>query len=119
MFVRNLLTLSKFKSFSAILVAIMINGIQVEQAAAFTANEVVNQMTAKERSTYLAGIVDGLAQARFVKDKPDQTGVKCIYNWYYQGGEKNESRITQWFTKHHEKPANALLYVLIKKECGA
>ena len=39
-------------------------------AHAFTANEVLNKMKPEERQAYLAGIVDGLAQARWIKDKP-------------------------------------------------
>ena len=101
------------------LMAIMINGIQADEAAALTANEVLNKMSVDERAGYFSGVVDGLAQARWIRDKPDQTGMKCIQDWYYTGGEPNHKRIYAWLNKHSGKPANALLYVLIKKECGA
>jgi len=119
MFVRNLLTLSKSSFIPAILIATMINGIQVKEAAALTANDVLNKMSADERAGYFSGVVDGLSQARWIKDKPDQVGMQCIQNWYYQGGASQHQRIHTWFDKHLDKPANALLYVLIKKECGA
>lgn len=119
MFVRNLLTLSKFKPLFAILVAIMINGINAEEAAALTANDVLNNMSSKEQTSYVAGVVGGLAQARWVSDKPDQTGMRCINEWFYNGQEKKWNQIDAWFSKHLDKPANALLYILIKKECGS
>ena len=75
-------------------------------------------MGAKERGVYLAGLVDGMAQARWVRDKPNQSGVRCLNDWFYKGGDKVQSRIEQWFKRHSEKPSNALLYVLVKKECG-
>lgn len=119
MFVRKLLTLSKSSFIPAILIATMINGIHVKEAAALTANDVLNNMSSKEQTSYVAGVVGGLAQARWVKDKPDQTGMNCINNWFYNSQEKKWNQIDTWFKKHLEKPANALLYVLIKKECGA
>lgn len=87
-------------------------------AFAFTANEVVNEMSEQDRRTYLAGLVDGLAQGRWIKDKPETTGVQCVYNWYYQGGEAVHTTINQWFSRHLDTEANGLLYILIKRECG-
>ncbi|MEO1748334.1 MAG: hypothetical protein AAFR27_06910 [Pseudomonadota bacterium] len=87
-------------------------------AFAFTANEVVNEMSEQDRRTYLAGLVDGLAQGRWIKDKPDTAGVQCVYNWYYQGGEAVHTTINQWFSRHLDTEANGLLYILIKQECG-
>ena len=89
-------------------------------AIAQTADEVLNEMEPVRRTGYIAGMIEGLAIARWMKDKPDKTGMKCIYDWYYNGDtKKNFNRITQWFERHPDKPPGALLYVLIKKDCGA
>jgi hypothetical protein len=87
-------------------------------AHALTADDVMNKMTAQERSSYFAGVVEGLAQARWVADKPNTDGMQCIQNWYYGGGESNLRKIHTFFERHAEKPAAALLYVMIKQECG-
>jgi len=89
-----------------------------QQAYAFNAGEVLNKMESKERGAYLAGLVDGMAQSRWVRDKPDASGTQCIIDWFYKGGDAVQSRIEQWFRHHLEKPSNALLYVLVRKECG-
>ena len=113
------LTLSKSSRISAILLAMTITSFQAAETWAFTDDEVANKMTPKERGTYLAGVVDGLAQARFVKDKPQQAGMQCILNWFYKGGEMNNRRIDTFLARHPDKPASALIHVLVKKECGA
>lgn len=86
--------------------------------AALTAKDVLTKMGNDERFAYLAGISDGLAQARWMKDKPDETGMKCIYDWYYKGGKRKFNQVYDLLELHPDKPANAIIYVLIKKECG-
>jgi len=88
-----------------------------KDAAALTADDVLNKMTGDERFAYVSGLVDGLAYARWLSDKPDETGMQCIHNWYYQGGEERSNLVHQWFSRHLNKPADALLYVFIKREC--
>ena len=97
----------------------MINGLQVNEANALTADDVLNKMNSDQRTSYVAGVVGGLAQARWIKDKPDSAGMKCINDWFYNGQRKKWDQIRVWFSRHPKKPANALLYVLIKKECGS
>ena len=111
------LTLSKSSSIFAIL--LIMGMAHTNSSFAFTADEVVNKMSERDRSTYLAGMVDGLAQARWIADKPKADGVRCILDWYYQGGDAVQANIKQWFSRHLKTEANGLLYVLIKKECGA
>lgn len=89
-----------------------------KEAAALTADYVLNEMPAELKATYVAGLVDGFAFARWIADRPDDTGMKCIQDWYYGSGNQKWAQIEQWFARHPDKPADALLYVLIKKECG-
>jgi len=90
----------------------------VGAAWAVTADDVMNKMNSDERSSYVAGVVEGLAQTRWIADKPDPTGMRCIHDWHYKGGEENWLKIYEFFARHADKPAAALLYVMIKKDCG-
>lgn len=89
-----------------------------QEAAALSADDVLNRMTAEEQNAYIAGVVGGLAYSRFLRDRPDESGMSCIYDWYYTGTEERHRQINQWFERHLDKPAEPLLYVLIKRECG-
>ena len=95
--------------------------ITLNQAAAeqITAGSLSDNMTADERFAYIAGVTEGLAYSRFLKDRPDETGMSCIYDWFYGGKIRTRRRIDAWFARHPDKPVGTLLYVLIKKECGA
>ncbi len=83
------------------------------------ASAVLNKMNSDQRHGYISGVVEGLAYARFLRDRPNETGMKCIYDWYYTGKIKKWLKIEAWFKRHPDKPVGALLYVLTKKECGA
>ena len=87
-------------------------------AQALTADDVLNKMDAKEQASFIAGVVGGFAYSRYLRDKPDKSGMKCIYDWYYGSGETKWHNVETWFSRHPDKPAEPLLYVLIKRECG-
>ena len=87
-------------------------------ALALTAHDVLNKMSAEEQAAYLAGVVGGLAYSRYVRDTPDTSGMACIHDWYFAGETERQRQIMQWLERHSEKPAEPLLYVLIRKECG-
>ena len=90
-----------------------------KDAAALTADDVLNKMPTERGTSYLDGIVEGLATARWIKDKPDGTGVSCIYDWYFQQPKKPVvDRIYELFGKYPDQQAGALMYVLLKEECG-
>lgn len=97
-------------------VAMVLSSGQV--ANALTADDVLNQMTSEQQSSYIAGVVGGLAYARFLQDRPDQSGMSCINDWYYGSGTAKWAQIETWFARHPEKQAEPLLYVLITRECG-
>lgn len=88
------------------------------QAMALTANEVLTNMESGERFSYVSGIVDGLAYARWLAERPNEEGMQCIYGWYYSNDDSVRARILTWLERHPDKPVDALMYVLIKKECG-
>lgn len=110
--------LTSYSPFSVMILAVVAFLSGGRDAAALTADDVLNKMSAEERVAYVSGIVGGLAYSRFLRDKPDETGMNCIYDWYYTGEEARHQQITQWFERHLDKPAEPLLYILIKRECG-
>ncbi len=89
-----------------------------KDAAALTADDVLNRMNENERFAYISGVVDGLAFARWNADKPDSIGTQCIYDWYYGARTEVREIILTWLERHKDKPVDALMYVLIKQECG-
>ncbi len=113
------LILSKYQQLSVIILIMLIAGANISNASELNAGAVMNKMNADERFGYLSGVIEGLAYSRWLRDKPDSTGMSCIYNWYYKGGKKNTGRLDTWLNRHPDKPVGALMYVLIKKECGA
>jgi len=88
-----------------------------------TAGVVMERMEVRERYGYIAGIVEGLAYARFRKDtlaagSKDERGMQCIYDWFYADKEAMFVRIGQAFTKYPEHFPSTLIAVMVKKECG-
>lgn len=86
--------------------------------AAQNAGDVLDRMGSTEQASYIAGVVEGLAYSRFLRDRPDEAGMSCIYDWYYNGQAEKWTLIEQWFSRHPERPVGAMLYVLIGRDCG-
>ncbi len=87
-------------------------------ANALTAAEVRKNMSDKERGAYVAGLVEGLAQARWIKDKPDKTGMKCIYDWHFQPTTRKVNRLETLMDKYPNTQMSGIIFVLAKKACG-
>lgn len=83
------------------------NVSSVGEAHALTADDVLTVMEESEQRGFIAGAVGGLAFSRYLRDKPDQTGMNCIYDWYYQGGAENDRKIIEWFERHPDKSPEA------------
>lgn len=114
----NSLRLRKYSQLSAILLAGGMFASSGGAAQALTADDVLNNMSAEEQTAYIAGVVGGMAYSRFLRDRPDESGMSCIYDWFYTGQEARHRQINQWFERHLDRPAEPLLYVLIRQECG-
>lgn len=112
------LKLSKYSQFSIIIGGLIFTPWGHATARDLNAGFILDMPT-KERFAYIGGVVEGLAYARFLRDRPDETGMKCVNDWYYEGDDvKTWKRIEQWFNRHRDKPVGPLIHVLIKKECG-
>lgn len=79
---------------------------------------VTNEMSSKQKNAYFAGVIEGLAFARYIKDgKNAALGMNCILSWYYE--EKGTARkITLALRKFETHSANAIIGALVKKQCG-
>lgn len=83
----------------------------------FTAGIVMEKMDEKQRYTYLAGVVEGLAYGRYAKDGKKVEGMKCIYEWFYDGDGTVE-KIYSAFKRFHDYLPGAVMAAMVEKECG-
>jgi len=113
------LRLRKYSQFSAMILAAVAFLAAGKNAAALTADEVLENMNADQWFGYVSGVVDGLATARWLQDRPNDEGMQCIYNWYLARPPSEVlAEVETWFERHREQQAGILLHVLINKECG-
>ncbi|MEP2987309.1 MAG: hypothetical protein ABJP08_29075 [Roseibium sp.] len=88
-------------------------------AGGLKASEVLEMMDTKELGAYTAGLVEGLAYARYVQDgKVEDQGMKCILDWYYDGG-KTAQKVTLAYHKFSDHTANAIVGALVERACPA
>lgn len=100
------------------LAAALISLPMAEPATAQTAGDVMTKMTAEQRVSYINGVIEGLAISRWLQDKPDSTGMKCIYDWRYENPKKNSYEIlTKWLENNPKHAPGGLIYLLLKREC--
>lgn len=88
-----------------------------------TAGVVVDEMPIRERTSYVMGIVEGLAYARFVQDtkekgEQDQSGMNCIYRWLHSDMVGRMGHIDTAFRKYSEHLPSVVIAAMAKKECG-
>lgn len=86
-------------------------------ATDFTAGVVMEKMTSEQRSAYLAGVVEGLAYARYAKDGKQTDGMKCIYDWFYEK-EDTLQKIHAAFDRFKDYLPGAVIAAMVAKECG-
>lgn len=96
----------------------------VEQSSAtdFTAGAVMNRMKSEERLPYIAGVIEGLAYARYMRDGKKTQGMMCIYDWFYKGkdGKSSDDNITliyAAFGKYPDYPPGVIVETLAEKAC--
>ena len=92
----------------------------IVNAQSLNAGAVMNDMNSDQRVGYVSGVIEGLAYSRFIRDNPNETGMKCIYDWYYKdNAELWESTLFPIFEKYKDRPVGVILYVLTEKACAA
>lgn len=88
-------------------------------ATDLTAGAVVKNFSNVELGAFIGGMVEGFAYARYVADGESTTAMRCIYDWYYEGGDATLIEIMAKFTEYGDYTPGAVLSGLIERECGA
>lgn len=84
-------------------------------ATDFTAGVVMTKMNEKERYTFLAGVAEGLAYARYASDGKTTEGMRCVYDWFYKDGTM--PKIYSAFERFSDYLPGAVMAAMIEKEC--
>ncbi|WP_439629982.1 hypothetical protein [Shinella sp.] len=92
-------------------------GLVPGQAKDFTAGIVANEMKAEERYPFMAGIVEGLAYARYAANGKDTAAMRCIYDWFYENKERPHEILVA-FKRFPDYTAGAVVAAMLTKECG-
>lgn len=108
--------LVKIAKRSAIVVPLLASPAFAED---MTAAVVMRDWTAQQRSMFLAGVVEGLAQARYEQDDKNPAGAKCIYDWFYSGGEDALRQVYDAFAANANSAPAAVVSALVKRECDS
>lgn len=82
-----------------------------------TAGSVMEKMGLEERAAYLAGVIEGLAYARYAKDGRQTDGMGCIYDWYCRT-DGALRKIYAALDRFSDYTPGAVLAAMIEKECG-
>ena len=84
----------------------------------------MEKMDANDRVSFISGIIEGLAYARFARDnehiegdKKTTAGMKCIYDWFYDEPHALDL-IYLAFGKYPNYLPGAIISNLIKQDCG-
>ncbi len=83
----------------------------------FTARKIMKEMNGEERYSYIAGVVEGLAVARYMKDGKQKAGMECIYDWFYDDKQTLDT-IYVAFGNYADYPPGSIIDVLAKQKCG-
>lgn len=74
-------------------------------------------MDAVQRYTFVAGVIEGLAVARYMRDNKKSEGMNCIYDWFYDD-KTNSDLIEAAFLKFPAYPPGSIVRALVAKKCG-
>lgn len=100
----------------------MCSAVPANANTPLNAATVLKEMPPNELVVYVAGIVEGLAYARFRYDtiaagQKVETGMNCIRNWYH-GNPQVILTIEQAFRKYGEHSPWVVVAAMVKQECG-
>lgn len=82
-----------------------------------TAGSLSENLNTEERLAFLAGVIEGLASARFYADDKETGGMNCIYDWFYDGDD-TQAKILEAFDRFPDALPGHVMTVLVRRECG-
>lgn len=77
----------------------------------------MQRMDGAERFTFVAGIIEGLAMARYARDNQQPAGMRCIYDFLYQNREAALRQIYAGFERYPTYPPGTVVHVLVSQRC--
>lgn len=86
-------------------------------ATEFTAGVVMEKMAGGERYTFVSGIVEGLAYARFIRDGKNEAGMKCVLDWFHGNNKVAMDDIEILFAKYPAYPPAPIVSTLAERKC--
>jgi hypothetical protein len=84
----------------------------------FTSKAVMEKLPAEQRYSYLAGVVEGLAYSRYMRDGKKTDGMKCVYDWFYNKPE-TLNLIYAAMGRYPDFTPGAIIGALANQNCGA
>ncbi len=84
---------------------------------AFTAGVLLEKMPAADRFTFVAGVVEGLAYARYLADGKQADGQACIYRWFYETPGVTQ-KIYAAFERYPDYMPGPIIAALTRQKCG-
>jgi len=102
---------------ASVLACIPALSIGAANAEDLTAGVVMEKMDGGERYTYVAGIVEGLAHARYMMDNRDTAGRSCIYRWFFKA-DGTLDLIYEAFRRYPQLLPGQVVGTLANQECG-
>lgn len=76
----------------------------------------VMAMPSEQRVGYLAGVIEGLAYARYVGDGNTTEGMSCVYDWFYDHEGQLET-IHAAFERWPDYQPGAIIGLLVERAC--
>lgn len=96
----------------AVSICVFLSFAGTAEARKLNAGAILQNMSAGERFTYLAGVIEGLAHPR------SEAGAACLYRWFYDNAE-NRRKLEAAFQRHPEQDAAPIIIALTRRDCGA
>ena len=110
--------LRQYQCVFAIILGMNLCYANINEANALTGGEILTKLDTDAQYHYVSGILQGLGYARFLRDKPNQAGIKCIQQWLSKDSTARWKIAEQWLEHHGGKPAGTIIYAMVSKECG-
>ena len=102
---------------ASVLACIPALSIEAARAEDMTAGVIVEKMDGGDRYLFTAGIVEGLAHARYIKDGRDTAGRSCIYRWFYEDKTTMDT-INEGYRRYPQLLAGQVVGTLASQKCG-
>jgi hypothetical protein len=103
---------------AAVVAACFVSSSEAMADSKMTAGTIMAKMSSEQRFSYVSGMVDAFAYARFMADGKKEDGLKCIYAWFYSGTGEGMLQVVQAFERYPEYPPGPVVWALLKKTCG-